>query len=181
MQEKPQRFAVLHKLCLYIQKIINVVMILMMAVMTVVMFSQIVMRVVVGNALVWAEELLRFMFIWLTFLGLPVAIYHNDLTRFDLLQEKLSGTARKVLESLIYILIAVVLFFTAQGSFTLVSRQMAQTATSLPLKMGVIYAVIPFGAIVRILFLAVKLVLLWVADSAVVDAAELQEGENACL
>lgn len=149
-------------------------MILMMAVMTVVMFSQIVMRVVVGNALVWAEELLRFMFIWLTFLGLPVAIYHNDLTRFDLVQTKLSGVARKALESLIYILIAVVLYFTAQGSFALVGRQMAQTATSLPIKMGIVYSVIPFGAIVGILFIAVKLVLMWVSDS---DLVQQSEGE----
>lgn len=174
MQEKQESFIVLRKICFYIQKAISWVMILAMAVMTVVMFSQIVMRVVVGNALVWAEELLRFLFIWLTFLGLPVAIYHNDLTRFDLLQTKLSPIALKVLESLISLLIGVVLFFTVQGSFTLVNRQMAQTATSLPLKMGIVYAVIPVGAAVGILFLLVKLILMWAADSDLVEKKEVE-------
>lgn len=172
MQEKKDSFVILRKLCHYIQKIIGWIMIAAMGVMTVVMFSQIILRVFVGDAWVWAEELLRFLFIWLTFLGLPVAIYHNDLTRFDLLQTKLSPVVLKLLESLIYIMIAAVLFYTAKGSLTLVSRQMAQSATALPIKMGVVYSVIPFGCSVGVLFLLVKLLLMWLANSDLVEKEE---------
>jgi TRAP-type C4-dicarboxylate transport system permease small subunit len=150
--------------CARVQKGINSFLMLLMVVMTVVMFSQVLLRVCFGKAFTWAEELLRFMFVWMVFLGLPTGVYYNDLTRFDLLQTKLKGIAGKLLETGIYLLINAILFILVWGSFTLIERQFRQQATTLPIPMGVIYLVLPAGSIIAIIFVIVRLVMMWTGD-----------------
>lgn len=43
---------------------------ILMIIMTVVIFAQVVMRYVFGSSLVWSEELARYVFIWLIYLGI---------------------------------------------------------------------------------------------------------------
>ncbi len=152
-----------------VQRLINAVIIALMAAMTVVMFAQVVLRVTEAPSLMWGEEALRFMFIWTVFLGMPTALYYNDLTRFDLLQEHLPPLARKALESLILVLIGVILYFVATGMSRVVTRQMRQMATSMPIPMGVVYCIIPVCSVLSIVYIAVKLFLMWAGGT---DTAE---------
>ncbi|MFV0314172.1 MAG: TRAP transporter small permease [Anaerotignum sp.] len=43
---------------------------ILMIAMTVLIFIQVVMRYVFGNSLVWSEEMARYLFIWLIYLGI---------------------------------------------------------------------------------------------------------------
>jgi TRAP-type C4-dicarboxylate transport system permease small subunit len=150
--------------CTRIQKGINSFLMLLMVVMAVVMFSQVLFRVCFGKAFTWAEELLRFMFIWLVFLGLPTGVYYNDLTRFDLLQTKLKGIAKKLLETGIYLLINAILFILVWGSFTLIERQFRQQATTLPIPMGAIYLILPASSVIAVIFVVIRLFIMWTGD-----------------
>ncbi|MDR0708545.1 MAG: TRAP transporter small permease [Spirochaetaceae bacterium] len=159
--------------CVRIQKGINSFLMLLMVVMAVVMFSQVLLRACFGKAFTWAEELLRFMYIWVVFLGLPTGVYYNDLTRFDLLQTKLKGIAGKLLETGIYLLINAILFILVWGSFTLIERQFRQQATTLPIPMGVIYLILPTSSIIAVIFVIIRLVMMWT------DAPDFEEtGDN---
>jgi TRAP-type C4-dicarboxylate transport system permease small subunit len=151
------------------QKLVNFVIIALMVAMTVVMFAQVVLRVTGAPSLMWGEEALRFMFIWTVFLGLPTAIYYNDLTRFDLLMEHLPPFFRKALESVILVLIGVILYFIATGMSRVVTRQMRQMATSMPIPMGVVYYIIPVCAILAMCYIAIKLFLMWAGDTDTVE------------
>jgi TRAP-type C4-dicarboxylate transport system permease small subunit len=151
--------------CANVQKGINATLIVLLIVMSVVMFSQVVLRACLGWAFTWAEELLRFMFVWLVFLGLPSGVYYSELTRFDLLETSLEGVPKKLLETGIYLLINAILFILVWGSFTLIQRQFNQQATTLPIPMGVVYLILPISSIIAIVFAVIKLVLMWVADS----------------
>jgi TRAP-type C4-dicarboxylate transport system permease small subunit len=145
----------------YIQKALSAVLIAFIAVMAVLMFTQVVLRFCFGNSFAWAEELLRFMYIWLVFLGLPVAVYYNDLTRFDVLQQSFKGTPKKILETCIHLISNVMFYIIAWGALRLFTRQLSQRATTMPIPMGVIYLVIPFSAIISFIFIAVKIIMLW--------------------
>jgi TRAP-type C4-dicarboxylate transport system permease small subunit len=150
--------------CARIQKGINILLMLLMVIMAVVMFSQVLLRACFGRAFTWAEESLRFMYIWVVFLGLPTGVYYNDLTRFDLLQTKLAGIPRKLLETGIYLLINAILFILAWGSFPLIERQFRQQATTLPIPMGVIYLILPASSVIAVIFVIIKLVMMWTDD-----------------
>jgi TRAP-type C4-dicarboxylate transport system permease small subunit len=132
-----------------------------MVVMAVVMFTQVVLRFCFGNALTWAEESLRFMFIWLVFLGLPSGVYYSDFIRFDMLKTKLTGIPKKLLETAIFLVIDVIVFIMFWGAFTLISRQFSQQATTIHIPMGVIYMIMPISGILAIAFSVVKLILMW--------------------
>ena len=143
------------------KKITDTATIVLLMVMTVVMFSQVVGRFVFGRSIVWSEEALRFMLIWLVFLGVSTAIHDHDLSRFEMLQEKLSSFWQKIIWTVVYLLMGLVLYFTNSGVLTLVSRQMAQRAVSIPIPMGIIYMVIPYFCILSLFYLALHIIALW--------------------
>jgi len=129
--------------------------------MTVVMFVQISLRIFGLQSFKWAEEVLRYSYVWIVFLGVPVGIYSNELTRFDLVQEKLSPLANKLLETFLIAIMLTIFFFMTQGSFTMIRIQMRQMMTSLSIPMGIIYLSLPICALSSMLFLVAKLLLLW--------------------
>lgn len=144
-----------------IWRILTFLMIVFVIVMTIIMFMQIAMRTVGMQSFKWSEEVLRYLYIWTIFLGVPVAIYSNELTRFDLIQAKLSPTANKILETLLIAVMLTVLFYMMQGSLKLVQVQMRQTMTSLNIPMGIVYLSMPICAITSMIFFVVKLFLMW--------------------
>ena len=66
----------------------------LLAVIFVIMVLQVTCRYVLGSPLVWSEELARYLYIWVCFLGAPVALRrgnHIAITLFvDLLPRKLA-------------------------------------------------------------------------------------------
>ena len=129
--------------------------------MTVVMSAQIAMRALGIQSFKWSEEVLRYSYIWVVFLGVPVGVYSNDLIRFDLLQTKLPPFAGKVLETALIAVMLTILFFMARGAFTLIRVQMRQMMTSLNIPMGMVYLCLPACALPSMSFLLAKVFLLW--------------------
>lgn len=145
-------------------------LILNLAVMFVLMLLQIFLRSFLGSSIKWSDELLRYQFIWLVFLGFPSAIYYGELTRFDMLEQKFGPLAKKILCSALDLVAIVVLFLIYKGAMTLVTRQMTHMATTMNLPMGVVYCVIPISAGAGIIFLVLDLYFRWT------NAASLKEG-----
>ncbi len=145
-------------------------LIINLAVMFVLMLLQIFLRSVLGSSIKWSDELLRYQFIWLVFLGLPSAIYYGELTRFDMLEQKFGPLARKILCTVLDLIAIVVLYLMYKGAMTLVTRQMTHMATTMNLPMGVVYSVIPVSAGAGIIFLVLDLYFRWT------NAPSLREG-----
>lgn len=136
-------------------------MITILGVMVVIMFSQIVLRAGMKTSIVWGEEMLRYLFIMATFIGAAVCLYHGDLSRFELISDKLSPKGRRALLTFINIIIITLLLMTAFGSFPLISRQMKQLGTSVKIPMGYVYSMIPFSCFAGSLFLVVNSLKAW--------------------
>ncbi len=154
-------------------KFIHGALFLDMLLMFVLMITQIFLRSVLGTSIRWTDELLRFLFIWMVFLGLPSAIYFNELTRFDLLEQKLPPKAALGLRTALDIVAIVILWIVIDGAMVLVRRQMTQWATTMRLSMGLVYAVLPISAAIAILFLIVGIYL------RITAAPELGKGGDA--
>ena len=50
-----------------------------MAIMTILVFIQVVMRYVFSNSLSWSEELARFIFLWVSWIGASYAVKEGDI------------------------------------------------------------------------------------------------------
>lgn len=59
------------------------ILIILLVLMTGVMGIQIVSRYVFQNSLTWSEELVRYMFVWSAFLGVPFCIKHGLSIKVD--------------------------------------------------------------------------------------------------
>ena len=162
-----------------IWKFLCAMLVIIVVFMTLVMSAQIALRVMGLPALRWTEEVLRYSYVWIVFLGVPVVIYSNELTRFDLIQEKLSPLANKILETFLIAIMLLIFFFLAQGAFTMIRLQMRQMMTSLNIPMGIIYLSLPICALSSMLFLTVKVFLLWTGQKDLHEAAEKISGQGA--
>ena len=59
------------------------ILIILLVIMTGVMGIQIISRYVFQNSLTWSEELVRYMFVWSAFLGIPFCIKHGLSIKVD--------------------------------------------------------------------------------------------------
>ncbi len=72
-------------------------------------FLNVLSRYILEISLPWSEELARFMFIWLSFIGAVIANAQFSHMRLDFIVEKLPAKTAKVVEGISY-LVAIVLF-----------------------------------------------------------------------
>src|SRR5690606_40165325 len=86
----------IEKLTHWYFKALEVVMVLCLAAMSVMVFANVVLRHFFDSGINVAEELSRFMFIWLTFLGAIVAMREGGHLGVDMLVRRLSGVWRYV-------------------------------------------------------------------------------------
>ncbi len=145
-------------------KVLSFIMVILLMLMSIIMFVQITSRVVFKTGFAWIEELSRYSFIWMCFLGIPVAFYYNDFSRFDLLQEKFKANTLKTSLTIIDIVLIGIMVIMTTGAIPLVQRQMGQLATTLPIPMGIVYIAIPIGGVISIFILSLKILLRWVEN-----------------
>lgn len=77
-------------------KALELVMVLCLAAMCVMVFGNVVLRHVFDSGINTSEELARFMFIWLTFLGAIVAMREGGHLGMDMIVSRLTGHTRRV-------------------------------------------------------------------------------------
>lgn len=75
-----------------------------LAIMTLVVFVQVVMRYVFANSLSWSEELARFIFLWLSWVGASYAVRERSHFRVEMLMDLFKGASRVWLEYLVLLI-----------------------------------------------------------------------------
>jgi TRAP-type C4-dicarboxylate transport system permease small subunit len=121
-------------------------LILMLAVMSIIIFTNVVLRYSTNQSIEWAEEVARHLMIWLTFLGCgPVLRYGGHIAvenLQDALPRRVAIGIRVVISLLIVGLFA---FFTWYGLEYMERTQYQQTAAT-QISIAIIYAGLPLGA-----------------------------------
>ena len=84
-------------------------MVILLTGILVLVFVNIVCRVVFTSPITWSEELARIMFIWVVFLGLSYSTLHDNHIRITFVNNVLfKGKAGDVLNSLIYVVTLII-------------------------------------------------------------------------
>jgi TRAP-type C4-dicarboxylate transport system permease small subunit len=144
--------------------ILRWVMIAMMATMTTVVFAQVLFRYLLNVPLGWSEELSRFAFVWLCFLGAAYLVRDQQHLRVTAIESKVQRGARAVLRVVQYVgaLVCAVVFL--RGGVGIVGNEWGQVSPATGLRMGYVYGVIPVAA---------ALMVLWIIATAI---AEIRRG-----
>ncbi len=120
-----------------------------LAVMSVVIFWQVVCRYVLKSSLPWSEELSRYLLVWTSFIGGAYGVRlgaHIGVEAFTLLLPK---KAQKALAILVMIACTILCCFICKFGFQIVQTQLAknQLSPAMRIPMGYMYAAIPVGMI----------------------------------
>ena len=109
-------------------------------------FAQVIARYVVNNSIIWADQACRYLFCVSTFLGAAICVKERKHTSIDFLAEVLPPRGKKVQTIVIYAIIAVFGIILVRSGYALAIKAMRQKVSTMPLKMGQIYMMVPISA-----------------------------------
>jgi len=121
------------------------VLILLMAAMAVIIFANVVLRYTTSESIEWAEEVARYLMVWLTFVGAGPVLRYGGHIAIDNLQDSLPPKAAQAVRVLIALLLFA--FFACMVWFgaMYVDRSQFQLTPTTQISMAWVYASIPVG------------------------------------
>jgi len=119
--------------------------IIMVPLMTGIIFVQVILRYVFHSPFSWAEELARYLLIWITCLGSAYAIRDGMHISISYLQSKLKGSAQTVVRMVIYVLTLGFFIYCIKEGMLFSLAQWTQLSTAMQIPMTFPYIAIPIG------------------------------------
>lgn len=118
-----------------LEYLVEWLMALALAVMVVLIFTNVVLRYGFGSGLAWAEEVSRLMFVWLIFLGAILALRRHAHLGVELVQARLPRPWRRAcaIVSHLLMLYGLVLFLYGSWTQTLIGMGTYSTVLRFPL------------------------------------------------
>jgi len=135
-------------------RFINLLIALALAVMVVLVFGNVVLRYAFNSGIAVSEELSRWLFVWITFLGAVSAIKENAHLGTDMLVSRLPVAGKKVCMVLGQVLMLYITWLFFQGSWeqTVINRDVEApvtgASTAIFYASGVVFSVCAAGLIV---------------------------------
>jgi len=116
--------------------------------MVILTFSQVVMRYIFQNSLAWSEELARYLFVWLVWIGASYAAKESKHLKIEAFINLLSEKAKRKLRFLaLIIFFAFSVYFAWQGSILIIKLFIARgVSPAMRIPMYYAYASIPVGS-----------------------------------
>ena len=91
-------------------------LVLLMSAEVIIVFWQVLARFVLKTPSAWSEEIARYMFIWLVWIGAAYATKENKHIKIDILSSKFKGTTKVIMDiitGLLFVALLVFMFFTS--------------------------------------------------------------------
>ena len=127
-------------------------LILVCCVMMVIGFAQVFTRYFLDYSLYWSEEALRYLFIWLVFLGMGPAIRHKGHVALEIVLNLLRGRAKLWLERFILVLVLMFCVTFVYYGMILTYRNLEQLSPALEMSMSLVYGPLPVGGLIAIFY-----------------------------
>jgi len=108
---------------------------------------EVVCRYILNVSLPWSEEISRYLFIWMSFLGAGVALKRGAHISVDSLVTRLSEPGRRRIENLVAVLVfAFALLLLYQGILTM-PAMIGQYSITMGFSLGWVYVAVPAGGL----------------------------------
>ncbi|SFD17739.1 TRAP transporter small permease [Tropicimonas isoalkanivorans] len=125
-----------------------------MATMLALIFAQVVTRYIFGFTFDWSEELARFLFVWVVFLGSALIMGETGHLAVRFLPDYLSGSvAGLVLDAVINVLSYIFIYLLVFQGGTMATRMSFQTTPALGISVSWVYIALPISGLLMALYL----------------------------
>jgi TRAP-type C4-dicarboxylate transport system permease small subunit len=117
-------------------------------------FANVVMRYGFGQSFAWAEEISRYLVVWLSFLASGLALRQGAHIAVETLPDALPDPAARLVRLLIVVLVAVFLILLAWWGWDYAMFTWSQRSPVLRLSAGMVYLAVPVGCVLMLIHLA---------------------------
>ena len=117
--------------------------------MAVIVAVQVFSRYVLNHSLFWSEELARYLFVWITYVGLVKVVKENKHYRIDFISTRMTQRMQRFLKIFFDILIVLFLLFALYGSVLVLLANRVLLSPAMQVTIDVMYLAFP----VAILFM----------------------------
>lgn len=112
------------KISTTLDKIEDFCLIAMFMVMVGAIFFQVIMRYVFNNSLPWSEELGKFLFVWLSWIGISIGARRKEHIKITLLVEKFPFKAQEAAAALVELVLILICGVTLYYGIIMITAQM---------------------------------------------------------
>lgn len=159
-------------------KALNGVIALCLAVMVVLVFGNVVMRYGFNSGITLSEELSRWLFVWMTFMGAIVALREHGHLGTDMLVGKLSPRGKKLCLGLTYVLMLWMCALLFSGAYQQAVINWDSTSAVMEVSMAWVYVPGVVFAVLGGLILLTDLVRLLTGQTRDEELVMIQESEE---
>lgn len=161
-----------------VDKVINILMASFLLLMGIFIFGNVLLRYCFNSGWTWAEELSRFLFVWVTFIGAIRAMKENKHLGFSSLIRRMPLTIQKLFLVISNVMLMYVLYLLFMGSWdmTILGLSNVAAATNIPMAFMFGVGLITFSCMAVIVISNTYKALF--VPGAVAELIDLQESEE---
>ena len=127
--------------------IVNGMAIVVFIIIFAVVLLQVFMRFFVGSPLVWSEELARYLFVWISFIGWVLATKNKTHIRISAFTNNLPKKVKNIIGTINFILIAVFSIILGYFGYIMTIKNLDVPTVTLFFSYAFVYAAVPFSSI----------------------------------
>lgn len=132
----------------WLDKSLKTICVVLFALLVLLVVWQVFTRLVLNSPSAWSEEAARYTFVWVSLIGIAIAVGEKADVVMDFLVEKLPKNGQRVLDVLAYLaVLAFAAYVMIFGGLRQVEASWTQTNPLLPLTQGQLYLAVPISGI----------------------------------
>ena len=171
-----------NKLVSAFDRLEDFILVTMFSGMVAVIFYQVIMRYVFNNSSFWSEELGKFLFVWISWLGISIGMRRAEHIRITLIVDRMPFRAAHATNILTELVVITISAITAWYAYTLVLSQNSVHFAAIKISMSWGYLSVLVGCALMCMRCAYSVYVSW---RAIVDGPkqieESEGGEDLCL
>jgi TRAP-type C4-dicarboxylate transport system permease small subunit len=127
------------KISAFLTNAVNVIMVIALCVMVVLVFGNVVLRYVFSTGISFSEELSRYLFVWLTFIGAIAALRNSEHLGLDTVVKRVPLIVRKIMLIVSTLIMIYICHLILRGSWNMTTLNMNSKAPTTGLPLSFIY------------------------------------------
>ena len=139
-----------------LNRVLDLCVIILMAALAVILFVAVITRYLFNFPLAWSEEVSRYAFVWLSFLGAELCLRVNIHAAVDLLVKTLPPRVQCVVWRVGQTLVAIFLIALLISGIHIARVAHNQSSPALGIPMSFVYSAVPVGAALMLLELLIQ-------------------------
>jgi TRAP-type transport system small permease protein len=159
-------------------KLLEVAMALFLGLMVLMVFGNVVLRYGFNSGIAISEELSRWLFVWVTFMGAVVALKEHGHLGTDLLIARISLRGKKVCLAISYILMLGLCGVLFKGAWEQTKINLSSTSAAMEVSMGIFFATGLMFAVLGGLIIARDLYRLLTGQLSEAELMAVRESED---